>query len=345
MSGLENKNNENNRVTESNIISLAQKNPDYNEPQSSKSFAFDSLESVRKKLLDLTGKNTLLNYKHSKTNSIRLIDELPNQIFQTLSEGKKLCFLSVPEPTENELIDTGYIQFDKETGDQICNDYPSAEQWAKHLNLNTSYELPPPETIEVGEKRHQDNRLQTLLYSSEMEARLRGIRNKAQTAIEETGGNILYLTIGFIEWYESRDSDRVRIAPLFTLPVNLEKQKLDKSQGVYLYEISLKDEGLLSNITLSEKLQYDFGLKLPEIDEEINPEDYFNLIEETILKHQSRWHLRRYMTLALLNYSKQVMYLDLDPERWPDDAQITDHEIVRMFFGQEEGSSGGFSNN
>ena len=75
-------------------------------------FSFDSLESVRKKLLDLTGRNTLINYKHPKASCIRLIDELPEQIYEVLASRKTFTFIPVPEPTENELVDAGFIEID-----------------------------------------------------------------------------------------------------------------------------------------------------------------------------------------------------------------------------------------
>lgn len=45
-------------------------------------FAVISLEHLRKRLLDLTNRNRLLNFKHGKTGSIRVIDELPDQLFE-----------------------------------------------------------------------------------------------------------------------------------------------------------------------------------------------------------------------------------------------------------------------
>lgn len=53
----------------------------------SKKFAFDSLESIRKRLLDLTGRNSLLNFRHPKSSCIRFIDELPDQIYTVLQDG------------------------------------------------------------------------------------------------------------------------------------------------------------------------------------------------------------------------------------------------------------------
>ena len=47
---------------------------------SNDNFAFDSLQSIRNRLLDLTGRNRLLNFKHGRTGFIRVIDEMPDQL-------------------------------------------------------------------------------------------------------------------------------------------------------------------------------------------------------------------------------------------------------------------------
>jgi len=301
----------------------------------SKNFAFDSLESVRKKLLDLTGRNSLLNYRHPKSSCIRLIDELPDQIYDVLESGKKFTFIPVPEPTENELIEAGFITLDPITKEYVHSEFPTALQWAKVIGLDTNYELPQAEISLEGEQRHQDTNLQTLLYSAELESKLRSIRSKSETAIEESGGNILYLALGFLEWYESRDSDLKRMAPLFTLPVQLEKSKLDRAAGVYRYTITLRDEGLVTNITLLEKLINDFDLVLPLIDDEATPEAYFKKNQNTILIQKPNWKIRRQSTLVLVNFAKQAMYQDLNPENWPDDEKIDQHELIKRFFSAE----------
>lgn len=305
------------------------------EPQPPR-FEYTSLEAVRKKLLDLTGRNQLLNYKHPKASCVRLIDELPDQIYEQLQNGKVFNFIPVPDPTEKQLLAEGYLREDPEEGLVEVKPYPTAEQWAKYHNLNTSYELPDPQSAAGGEKRHSDLDIQALMYASELEARLRTIRGKAETAVEESGTNILYLVLGFLEWYETPESDVKRLAPLFTLPVRLDRAQLDRSQGVFRYAISLKDEGMLTNITLKEKLANDFNLVLPEIDEESTPEAYFREITNTLLKHQPRWKLRRMATLAMLNFAKQVMYEDLNPESWPKHSRIEDHPIINRFFSSQQ---------
>jgi len=300
-----------------------------------KKFPFDSLESLRKKLLDLSNRNTLLNYKHSKTSSIRLIDELPDQINEVLQAGKSFTFIPIPEPEEKKLIEEEFIQLN-ELGEQISAEEPSAEQWAKLLGIDTNYDLPESNNVTKNEQKHQDTSLQTLLFAPQLEARLRSIRNKAETAIHESGANILYLALGFLESYERGDSDVARYAPLFNLPVKLDRAKLNKKEGVYQYTITLKDDGILTNMTLREKLDHDFELGLPIVEDDTTPEKYFKKIENTIIKHNRRWRLRRQASLVLLNFTKQTLYKDLDPKNWPEGKKLENHPLIRRFFGASD---------
>jgi hypothetical protein len=188
------------------------------------------------------------------------------------------------------------------------------------------------------------------LFPEELETRLRGLRNKAETAIEETGANICYIAFGFLEWFESQSSQTVRLAPLLLIPVRLVKGRLDSASRTYRYTLSYTGEDIIPNLSLREKLRNDFGLALPDLDEDTLPEDYFGAIERMIARpHQpdSRWRVRRQVTLALFNFSKLLMYLDLDPTQWPENGAITRHPIVSRFFtsqtGEARSNSYGFS--
>lgn len=299
-------------------------------------FPFDSLESVRKKLLDLSSRNSLLNYRHPEGKSIRLIDELPDEIANALRADRSLTLIPIPEPTEKQLIEAGYIEIHPEKKEKIIKSYPEPAQWAKHLELFTSYDLPDGNLATQGMTRYQDDNLQTLLYAPKLEARLRSLRSLAETAIEETGTSILYLALGFLEWYESLDSSTPRYAPLFTLPVHLEKSKRANSEGIFYYFISLKDDGLLTNVSLQEKLGHDFSLELPPLDEDTTPETYFSLVSEKLSKRDPRWRVRRQASLILLNFTKQAMFEDLNPANWPANANIQQHPLIARLFGASQ---------
>lgn len=278
--------------------------------------AQEALRKMRDKLLDLTAKNPLLNLSH-KT-SLRVVDELPNQLAETLVlKGKEMRFQPVPEPTEEEWTEKGFSK------------KPTAEEWAKHLGQTTDYEA--PELLpEEWHQRHKNDEIQTLFYPAELEKRLKTLFQKANLAIEEMGTNILYLALGFLEWYESDDSKVPRLAPLYLLPIQLTGGKLDKKTSTYRYTIKYSGEDIMHNLSMSEKLRADFNIELPELDENKEPEDYFEEVRKVIEKNKPRWQVRRYMTVRLLNFNKLLMYLDLDPKK----SNILAHPLAKQFLGE-----------
>ncbi len=307
-------------------------------------FATDSLENLRRRLLDLTARNRLLNFAHGRQGNVRLVDEPPDELHRMLLSEEELRFQAIPDPTREQLIEAGYIEMDPETGlDSRVRKDPTAAEWARWLGYDTSYELPVPSGDGGAQPKHQDRAIQTLMFPSEMEVRLRGLRNKAETAIEETGANVCHVAFGFLEWFESPDSDQPRHAPLLLVPVRIAKGRLNPANGTYNYTIAYTGEDILPNLSLKEKLRIDFGLALPHLDESTSPEDYFLQVAHLIEEPQPSWKVRRYATVALFNFSKLLMYLDLDPAKWPSEKLITDHPVASRFLtaeSQEAGPSG-----
>lgn len=48
-----------------------------------KNVLISQIEKIRKKLLELTARNRLLNFRFTK-NSLKIIDELPHQVYKSL---------------------------------------------------------------------------------------------------------------------------------------------------------------------------------------------------------------------------------------------------------------------
>ena len=270
---------------------------------------------------------------------LRVIDELPDQLYQMLEKDKELSFLAVPEPRRQQLINAGYITIDEE-GQETHVSHPTVQQWAKYLGLSTNFEVPE----DYDGSKHDDTAIQTLHFPSEMEGKLRSIRTKANSLIEESGANALYLAFGFLEWYESEDSKQTRSAPLFLVPVQLVKGRLNKQLGTYEYRLKASGAEIISNLSLKEKLRIDFGMALPDLEEDDTPEEYFKKVQDILHSHPS-WKIKRFITLSLFNFSKLLMFLDLDPQRWPNES-IADNELVKQFFEgvdqQDSGTGGGF---
>jgi len=61
-----------------------------------------SIEELRKRLLDLSNRNRLLNFRFSDRSRthVRVIDELPDGLYGKLVDGKRLTFAALPEPQD-----------------------------------------------------------------------------------------------------------------------------------------------------------------------------------------------------------------------------------------------------
>src|SRR5262249_48963177 len=75
----------------------------------------------------------------------------------------------------------------------------------------------------------------------------------------------------------------------------------------------------------------DFGLEIPELQDEDTPESYFRRFTE-LLELKKRWRIRRQITLGMLSFGKLLMYRDLDPKTWPAIQNIGKHPLVRALF-------------
>jgi hypothetical protein len=291
----------------------------------------DGLERMRRRLLDLTKRNRLLNYKHSKKGSLRVVDELPNQLFDGLVDSKEYFFKPVPRPRKH--ASTG-APVNVEGAGEL-----TAAEHAITLGINTSYDLPAPPTDRDSalESRHTDRDIQTLLFPEDLEAVLRSLTRAARLAIEETGTNMLYLCFGFLEWTESDTAADRATAPLLLLPVSLRQSDPDPKTRLYRYALQYSGEDIVANISLQELLRQDFGLELPDVDEEELPENYFAKLAP-LFKRKPEWNLRRQATLTLLSFGKLLMYRDLDPKTWPDKKGPSAHPRIREFFEGREDS-------
>lgn len=80
---------------------------------------------------------------------------------------------------------------------------------------------------------------------------------------EEQGVNILYLAVGLLKWFDSDSSDIERHAPLVLLPV-----RLDRTSAADRFTLRSRGEPASSNLSLQAKMNAEFGIKLPDLDED-----------------------------------------------------------------------------
>lgn len=284
----------------------------------------EALAKLRLRLLDLTSRNRLLNFKHSPGKSLQLVDCSPHAVFAKLigNQGATVPINAVPEPQRDRwVLINGRLT------------RPDVREHAKHCGINTSPELPAKDSGDGAATR-------ALYYPDELARHCRKLAREARSAIEETGANMLFLVVGFLEFPDRQDNDRIMAAPLISVPVSLDKKGVDSATGQERFALKYTGEDLAENLSLTEKLDQEYSFQLPEFDEETSPEDYFKAIEQ-LIERKPRWKVKRQMTIALLSFSKMLIVRDLDPKNWPGgkngSSALIDHKIVRMVF---EGASG-----
>lgn len=285
--------------------------PTYDEHESNHQYLLKVLEQTRQKLLDTTRRNRLLNYRES-ARDVAIIDEMADLVFDDLVfNGKSFYFdyLDDDDNSEEDLFD----------------------------NSDPDRALPATTTNQSNlDARYKDNRLQTPFSEKELDRRLRRLYQEHRTMIEETGANSLFIAMGFLKWSDSENEAKSVRSPLMLVPVRLTREG---SAGQARYTLAFDDSALDTNYSLVEKLKKNFDITLPQIDEEEKPETYWQRIIEAIpQRHRDSWHVVHEMALGLFRFNKQVMWHDLNPDRWPNHAPLVDKNVVKkILLGPQEG--------
>jgi DNA polymerase III delta prime subunit len=307
--------------------------------ESQDQIVLEALERLKRKLLDLSRRNSLLNYKAGRS-SIRIVDELPDVIFEYLvDKGKSMVLNPLPDPdaaTEEtrekekaQQLPLFIISKHDGEGDKVSNQIQSS---GSDKDIDISYELPSANCVDP-EKKHIDNKLQTDLVSQILERRCKKLSADCRRSIEESGINIFYLAIGFLEWYEDDNSDVKNKAPLILVPISIEKTILDRESNCYKYIISYNEEDIETNLSLVEKLSINFNILLPSA-EDLTPEKYFDEVSNTV-SHKRRWRVAREALLGFFSFAKIRIYKDL---RASDGGAgfIASHPLVKQIIAGRE---------
>jgi len=276
-----------------------------------------ALQRLRTKLLDISSKNRLISYRYPKGKSIQFVNSPNlNLIFNRLTESKPIGISFVQDPPVGS-----YTQ-----------KKPDVKGIAESLGIDVDIDF-PPESCTPSTHRRLSN-LQALFYPQELDKICRKIASEARTVIEETGTNMLFLIFGFLEFYDSDDSEKPIYAPLLAVPVTLNRGAIDPITRTYLYSINYSGEDVHSNQTLNEKMKQDFTLNLPEYSDEEEIGEYFTAISQAV-KNKNRWRVRYQLTLGFLSFGKLAIWADLDPKKC---SGLLTHPLLNEIFS---GGSGG----
>ena len=280
------------------------------------------IESTRKKLLDLTMRNKLLNFRPSKSRTIKIINANLSDVYDVLVlQGKAMQFQGATvnlQQTNNGS--------DIKQGSLLDSNTAITEN---HQNNATFGSEKSPFEEQVDEK-HKDNNLHTNLEKETLEKRLLYIFQDSRSVLEELGYSTLYIALGFLNWTESADSKETRSAPLILVPVDLNRKGVRAS-----LKLIWNQEDISTNISLKEMLlQQDIKLpdfEMPEDKEGI--EKYLANVKISI-KSEPEWYISEDIYVGFFSFTKFIMYKDLDPAGWSTGKSVADHPLIRASFGE-----------
>lgn len=235
------------------------------------------------KLLDLTLRNKLLNFKPTKA-SLQLVAPDLGALEDSLAAGRE--FRIKPLPGLMEGADPRSAQV--HTGRSGCTplDDMAIESLANQ---------------EVIARTQQDS----------LDGNLLALFSAARTGLEEGGANTLYLAIGMLKWREAEKAETVHTAPIILVPVSLSRQSVKNG-----FRLTRHDDETIVNPTLLQMLKGAFELNVPGLD--VTPTDETGVDVGRILqafrlavRDVAGWEVQESAWLGIFSFTKYLMWKDL----------------------------------
>ncbi|MDY7225594.1 DUF3320 domain-containing protein [Hyalangium rubrum] len=253
-------------------------------------------ERWKEKLLDLTLRNRLLNFRLDTRGALPLHVPDLAAFEDVFSAGDAYELLPAPEEDGRDARATRLQQA------------RSTEE-------------------ELAERRRQDlakGLLHSSLRQAELWSRARHLDRTARTDMEEGGANTLYLAIGMLRWFEEGDPTE-RLAPLLLYPAAF---RLDRDRK--RVRLVREAEDPIGNVTLSEKLKRDYGLDasaLTTLESDENGLDVAGILQAVRKAIQSRagWEVLDQAHLGHFTFSRFLMWKDLED----NESVLLDNPLVR----------------
>jgi len=266
--------------------------------------ATDRLTRWKTKLLDLSLRNRLLNFKETK-GTLKLLSHDLAKLEDALADGKPFTLMERPDLMDGMKDQRNAELHRQQTGEDALAVFLE-RQLGKH-RFYTPYE------------------------ADELRRRAIELHRNARLSLEESGTNTLYLALGFVYWRETVNSSKTYRAPILLLPVTLSRKAVTDP-----FTISLADSEPRINTTFLKMLETEYGIKdarladLPEDDAGFDLPLVLRRYREAVLNLQG-WEVREEAHLGLFSFTKYLMWLDLE-ERTGELKQnpVVEHLLERF---------------
>lgn len=260
------------------------------------------LELWQRKLLDLSLRNSLLNFRAAKR-FVEIVTRDPGQLEDMLSDGERFR------------LDAGLPR----VASQLLEASAKGPEQQQALLQELAADLLTKKTLLAP------------LEAKDLEGRLINLYRTSRAALEEGGANTLYLVMGFLTWRARGRSAPVK-APLLLLPVRLERGSVRSG-----FTLIQGDDEPRFNLTLLEMLRKDYGLtsldsfatELPTDGHGLDVSGIWRTVQ-TAIKDIPGWEVSPTVALGSFSFAKYLMWKDLcDQAHLLRQNHVVEHLLAR----------------
>lgn len=242
------------------------------------------LAKWKSRLLDLTLRNRLLNFKLTKSTLPLVVPELA-KLEDAIADGSEFRIRPLPAA----LMDG--------------SDPRVAEV---HVGRGGRAPLDDMALDALGNKE-----LIARVTQEALDANLLTIFGAARIGLEEGGANTLYLAMGMLRWTESPGAESAHLAPLILVPVSLQRQSVRSG-----FRLVRHDDETIINPTLLQMLRNNYELRIPGLD--VLPADDKGVDVARVLqafrlavREIAGWEVLEQVHLGIFSFTKYLMWKDL----------------------------------
>ena len=241
------------------------------------------LSNWKSKLLDLTLRNRLLNFKSTKSTLQFIAPNLP-RLEDALSDGSEFRIRALPGIMDGDDPRSGKVHASK-SGRSALDDM----------------------ALEALENRE----ILATVGQDALDGNLLSIFNAARTGLEEGGANTLFLAIGLLEWTEAEKAESKHLAPILLVPVTLQRQSVRSG-----FRLSRHDDEAIVNPTLLQLLKNSFELRVAGLDVIPNDDNGIDVAKvlqsfRLAVREIANWEVLEQVHLGIFSFKKYLMWKDL----------------------------------
>ena len=255
------------------------------------------IDRWQRKLLDLTLRNKLLNFKPTQQ-TIPIVCNDVAQLEDMLAADKRLRLISLPD--QNPIGDRDPELFRQKTNRDIDIEFASQALARKEVAC--------------------------VLSTDQLDKRLTTIYRAVRNDLAEGGSNTLFLGVGFLRWRQKASDKKTYRAPLLLIPV-----KLTRKSSQSPFYLRMHEDETRFKATLLQLLKQDFGKDLSVFESNLPTDE--NGVDVPLILSQVRAHVRD-MTgfevvdecaLGRFSFAKYLLWRDLVDRT----DQLKNNRVVR----------------